>query len=92
MQTHPAFDAAIAGAARQLDQRYGAIFDCCRSLFIRLASFSFQRVCKGLSRDSEGLSIGVFNAALDALPPTRNTMAEAYQIIVAGRRLAGVLC
>ena len=28
--------------------------------------------------------------ALDALPPTRSTMAQAYEIVVAGRRVAAV--
>lgn len=50
MQTHRDFDAAIAAAAKQLEQRYGR----------------------------------------DGLPPTRGIMAEAYEIIVADRRVAAV--
>jgi hypothetical protein len=45
MQTHPAFDAAIAGAAKQLDQRYGAIFGWF-SLFK-----GFARVFRGILKD-----------------------------------------
>lgn len=48
MQTHRDFDAAVAAAAKQLEQRYGR----------------------------------------EGLPPTRSIMAEAYEIIVAGRRVA----
>ena len=50
MQTHPEFHAAIAAAAKQLEQRYSR----------------------------------------DGLPPSRSIMAEAYEIVVADRRVDAV--